>query len=71
MSDGFQPKGVKTRLLGAGMLFVGGLNSMLAWRGGFDGGLFAAALMATGLALLFVGAVRGNRARDNQRRSET
>ena len=53
------PKGVKTRLIGAGVLFVGALNSLLAWRGGFDGGVFAGALMALGLTLLCIGTIRG------------
>ncbi len=52
-------KGAKTKLFGAGLLFLGALNSMLSWRGGFAVSGFSASLLALGVVLLVVGAVRG------------
>ena len=55
-------KGVKTRLFGVGLVFVGMLDSMLAWRGGLDHSVIPVALIAAGLFLCFIGVVRrGNR----------
>jgi len=51
-------KGAKTKMFGAGLLFLGALNSMLSWRGGFAVSGFSASLLAVGVVLLVVGAIR-------------
>jgi hypothetical protein len=56
-------KGVKTKLIGVVLVFLGVMNGMLSWRGGFaldDGPVL---LLAAGVLLYAVGAVReGGRA---------
>ena len=51
-------KGVKTKLLGVALVFLGVLDSMLAWRGGYAVSDFPVALIAAGVFIYLVGAVR-------------
>jgi uncharacterized membrane protein len=55
-------RGVKTKLLGVVLVFLGVLDSMLAWRGGYALPDFPVALMAIGVFLYLVGAVRQRKA---------
>ncbi len=51
-------RGVKTKILGVCLVFLGLMDSMLSWRGGFEvTGLYVAFILA-GLALIAVGAIR-------------
>ena len=54
-------RGVKTRMLGAGMIFLGGLDSLLSWRGGFEPSLFHWFLIAGGILVFAIGAIRRRR----------
>ena len=58
-SDEKPVRGVKTRLFGVVLVFVGALDSMLSWRGGLAVSDFYLVLMAAGFFLLIVGAIRG------------
>ncbi len=51
-------RGVKTKILGVGLLFVGLMDSMLSWRGGFAVAEFYVVLIAAGLVLIAIGTVR-------------
>jgi len=52
-----------TKLFGVILVFLGALDSMLAWRGGFALNAFYIALIACGIFLYAIGAVRrGSRA---------
>jgi hypothetical protein len=51
-------KGVKTKLIGVVLVFVGVMNSMLSWRGGFALDDMPVLLLAGGVILYAVGAVR-------------
>ncbi len=48
------PKGVKTRLFAVGLIFLGALNAMLSWRGGFAVSDLSVLLLAVGLGLYFL-----------------
>lgn len=61
MSEVAAKKGVKTKLLGVILVILGALDSMLSWRGGFEAGDGYLGLIAAGLALFAVGAVRQGR----------
>lgn len=61
MSEVAAKKGVKTKLLGVILIILGALDSMLSWRGGFEAGDGYLVLIAAGLALFAVGAVRQGR----------
>lgn len=52
------PGGAKTRLFGVILVFLGMLDSLLSWRGGMTPSGFHVLLVAAGLFLLFIGAVR-------------
>ena len=55
----FQPKkGVKTRLLGVILIFLGIMDSMLAWRGGFAVSNFYILFFASGVILYVIGGIR-------------
>lgn len=54
-------RGVKTKILGVGLLFVGLMDSMLAWRGGFEVAEFYVVFIAAGLALIAIGTLRQRR----------
>ena len=51
-------RGYIIRLFGVVLIFVGALDSMLSWRGGFAVGDFYLFLIASGLVLYGVGSVR-------------
>ena len=51
-------KGVKTKLFGVLFIILGALDSMLSWRGGFDAGNAYLGLIAAGVALFAIGAIR-------------
>ncbi len=54
-----QPKGgAKTKLFGVVLIFVGILDSMLAWRGGFSVRDFYVVLIISGIALYLVGVLK-------------
>ena len=61
MADAQTAKGAKTRLFGVGLIFLGVLDSMLSWRGGFEVSHFYIVLMAAGAALYFIGSIRKGR----------
>ncbi len=50
-------KGAIIKLLGVVLVFLGAMDSMLAWRGGFAASDFYAVLILAGLALYAIGAV--------------
>ena len=52
-------KGVVTKLFGVILIFLGVLDSMVSWRGGFAVSEVYALMIAAGLALYAVGAIRG------------
>ncbi len=54
--------GVKTKLFGVVLIFVGTMDAMLAWRGGLALDGFYVFLIAAGLALTVVGSIRQARA---------
>ena len=51
-------RGAKTRLVGVMILFLGLLDAMLSWRGGFALHIFPVVLIATGLFVYTLGAIR-------------
>jgi hypothetical protein len=59
MDDQYNTKGVKTRLFGVILIILGTLDSLLALRGGFTLNSFYGALIALGIFLYAIGAVRG------------
>ena len=55
----FQPKkGVKTRLLGVILIFIGMLDTLLALRGGFAANYSYIFFITFGVALYAIGAIR-------------
>ena len=52
-------RGVKTKLIAVVLLFLGSMDSMLSWRGGFEVSDTTILLFAGGLALYAFGAIRG------------
>ena len=57
-------KGAILKLFGVVLIFLGALDSMLSWRGGFAVSDFYVFLIASGVLLYVVGAIRrgsGNR----------
>jgi predicted membrane channel-forming protein YqfA (hemolysin III family) len=56
-------KGVKTKLFGVVLIVLGTLDSMLSWRGGFAVSDLYVVLIACGVLLYAIGAIRhGSRA---------
>ena len=51
-------KGVKTKLFGVILILLGVLDSMLSWRGGFVVSDFYVLLIASGIFLYIIGAIR-------------
>ncbi len=51
-------KGVVTKLFGVIFIFLGALDSMMSWRGGFAVGASFIALIGAGILLYAAGAVR-------------
>lgn len=62
MDDPGAKKGVKTKLFGVLLIILGGLDSMLSWRGGFAPSGIYVFLLAAGVALYGLGSVRSARA---------
>ena len=56
-------KGVVIKLFGVVFIFLGALDSMTAWRGGFTVDTSFVVLIATGMLLFAVGAIRGRNGR--------
>ena len=52
-------KGVVTKLFGVILIFLGVLDSMVSWRGGFAVSEIYALKIIAGLSLYAVGAIRG------------
>ena len=52
-------KGVVTKLFGVILVFLGVLDSMVSWRGGFAVSEIYALMIVAGFALYAVGAIRG------------
>lgn len=60
---GTKVRGVKTKLFGVVLIFLGGLDAMLSWRGNFEVSQFYWALLGAGAFLVFLGSVRQQAAR--------
>lgn len=58
MSHPVANSGVKTRLIGVVLVFLGVLDSMLSWRGGFALSHWYVFLIGSGLFLYALGAIR-------------
>ncbi len=58
MNQGRGRKGAIVKLFGVVLIFLGGLDSMLSWRGGFPANDFFLLLIVSGLVLYGVGSVR-------------
>jgi hypothetical protein len=58
LSEGAPRKGAGIKLLGVAFIFVGMLDSMLFWRGGFQLDGTYALLIAFGVVLVALGAIR-------------
>jgi hypothetical protein len=58
MNETLSPAGVIFRLFGVVLIFVGGLDSMLSWRGGAVQDNFYLILIAAGIFLFVIGAIR-------------
>ena len=56
-------KGVVTKLFGVVLIFLGVLDSMVSWRGGFAVSEIYALMIVAGLALYVVGAIRSGAGR--------
>jgi hypothetical protein len=57
-AEGGIKKGAKTKLLGVVLICLGGLDSLLSWRGGFAPSNFYALLITAGVVLFILGAIR-------------
>ncbi len=55
-------RGAVFRIFGVILIILGWLNTMLSWRGGLEIVPFHAMLIAAGLLLCMIGAIRRNRA---------
>ncbi len=61
-------KGAVTKLFGVILIILGVMDSMLSWRGGFEVSDFYVVLIASGIFLYIIGAIReGGRARPANR----
>ncbi len=54
-------KGAIIKLFGVVLIFLGAMDSMLSWRGGFAVGDFYLALIAAGVLVYGLGAIRAQR----------
>ncbi len=59
MDHGAPRKGAIIKLFGVVLIFLGAMDSMLSWRGGFAVAGFYIALIAAGFVVYALGAVRG------------
>ena len=57
-------RGAVVRLFGVILMFLGLLDSMLAWRGGFEANAFYGILIGSGLLLYAVGSIARQRRGD-------
>ncbi|MCP5036464.1 MAG: hypothetical protein GY945_02575 [Rhodobacteraceae bacterium] len=62
MQDETSKKGVKTKLFGVVLIFLGALDSMLFWRGGLVVNDFYLLLFVLGCIVYIIGAIRGSSA---------
>ena len=62
LPDSAPRKGAAIKLFGVAFIFVGVLDSMLSWRGGFQVEGTYALMIAFGFFLAALGAIRGGRA---------
>jgi hypothetical protein len=60
MRDDTSKKGVKTKLFGVGLIFLGALDSMLFWRGGLVVNDFYLLLFVLGCIIYIIGAIRAS-----------
>lgn len=51
-------KGVKTKIFGAGLIFLGSINTILAWRGAYAVPELQVAIIVAGLFLYILGVIR-------------
>jgi hypothetical protein len=56
-------KGVLTKLFGVIFIFLGALDSMMSWRGGFTVSTSFVILIGAGILLYAIGAVRSRNSR--------
>ncbi|MDP6708360.1 MAG: hypothetical protein QF893_18610 [Alphaproteobacteria bacterium] len=63
-------RGVKTKILGVCLLFLGLMDSLLSWRGGFEVSNLYVVLVVLGLVLIVVGNIRQRRGRGPRPASE-
>ena len=54
-------KGSIIKLFGVVLIFLGAMDSMLSWRGGFAVEDFYIGLLAAGVVIYALGAIRGQR----------
>jgi len=59
-------KGVKTKLFGVGLIFLGALDSMLFWRGGLEVNDFYLLLFVLGCIIYIIGAIRANETQSDE-----
>lgn len=62
VEDDNSRKGVKTKLMGVELIFLGTLDSMLFWRGGLVVNDFYLLLIVSGVTLYAIGAIGAIRA---------
>lgn len=58
MSQERSSKGAIVKLFGVVLIFLGGLDSMLSWRGGFPPNDFYLGLIAAGVLFYAAGSIR-------------
>ena len=58
MADKAAIKGVKTKIFGVLLIFIGALDCMLSWRAGFAVSNFCNFLILAGILLFALGAIR-------------
>ncbi len=66
MTDDGPRNGVKTKLLGVVLVFLGAMDSMLSWRGGFEVSGYYFLLIALGIFVYVIGAIRARPANEDR-----
>ena len=66
VADDGPRKGVKTKLLGVVLVFLGAMDSMLSWRGGFAVSGYYFLLIALGVFVYVIGAIRAGPANEDR-----